>query len=72
MDRKARDVFAAAIGWRKSADGEFPFIARWKEEELAIRLNDFPAEPLYTLIVDGKAAADFDDWPAHWRRPSPA
>ncbi len=72
MDRKALDIFATAIGWRKSADGEFPFIARCGAGELASRLNDFPAEPLYTLIVDGKAATDFDDWPAHWSKPSPA
>jgi hypothetical protein len=33
-----------------------------------IRLNDFPAQPLYTLLIDGEAALDFDDWPVAWQR----
>lgn len=35
--------------------------ARWQ-----VRLNDFPAEPLYTLLIDGAEKLHFDDWPAFW------
>jgi hypothetical protein len=30
-------------------------------------MNDFPAEPLYTLLVND-AEFDFDNWPAAWVR----
>lgn len=34
-----------------------------------IRMNDFPAEPLYTLIVDGNEIIHFNDWPENWSKP---
>ncbi len=38
-------------------------------EEWLIRMNDFPDEPLYTLVVDGRDVIHFNDWPSEWRRP---
>jgi hypothetical protein len=32
-------------------------------------VNDFPAEPLYTLIVDGVDRDDLEDWPSAWTNP---
>lgn len=37
---------------------------RWR-----IRIGDFPAEPMYTLVVDGEDALAFDEWPPTWQRP---
>jgi hypothetical protein len=37
--------------------------------EWRIRLGDFPAEPLYTLAIDGTPIESFDTWPAAWTRP---
>ena len=34
-----------------------------------IRLNDFPDEPAYTLLIDGADILHFDDWPSFWIRP---
>lgn len=39
--------------------------ATWK-----IRLNDFPDEPLYTLILGDQEVIHFDDWPSFWTRPA--
>jgi hypothetical protein len=39
------------------------------EQTWLIRLGDFPAEPLYTLLVDGAEIESFDAWPAAWTRP---
>ena len=30
---------------------------------LALQINDFPDEHLFTLYIDGQAVLDFDDWP---------
>ncbi|MEU7874056.1 hypothetical protein [Dactylosporangium sp. NPDC049140] len=57
------------IAWEHSGDGEFPYHAEVDGRTLTVRVNDFPAEPVYTLIVDGAELADLDDWPRSWRRP---
>jgi len=33
-----------------------------------LRINDFPEEQLYTLIIDNEIILDFDDWPKNWER----
>jgi hypothetical protein len=35
-----------------------------------LRVNDFPAEPLYSIMVDGTVLADLEDWPSAWQRPA--
>ncbi|MET7425669.1 hypothetical protein [Dactylosporangium sp. NPDC005555] len=63
------DLIATPIRWEHSGDGEFPYHAEVDGRALTVRVNDFPAEPLYTLIVDGSEMVDLDDWPTVWRRP---
>jgi hypothetical protein len=58
------------IVWRGGYDAEFPYEANVDGCRLVIRINDFPAEPLYTLFVDGVAATDLEDWPKTWVRPA--
>jgi hypothetical protein len=48
------------VVYKASVDG-----ARW-----AIRMNDFPAEPLYTLLINETPIMDFEDWPSFWTRPA--
>jgi len=58
------------ILWKSNADDAIhPYIAEFHGHECRIRLNDFPDEHLYTLIVDGKEIEGFDDWPEKWSRP---
>ncbi len=63
---KSQNWLKEEIVWEKSSDPEYPFIADFNGEKCAIRLNDFPAEKLYTLMVNEKEIADFDDWPEQW------
>ena len=66
---KATGFQETEITWHATGDGEFPYRVRHEGRELTIRVNDFPAEPHYTLIVDGSEATDLDDWPPAWKRP---
>lgn len=64
----ARHV-AREIRWERSGDGEFPYRKRIDERLYVIRVNDFPAEPLYTLLIDDVEVTDLDDWPPAWEKP---
>lgn len=57
------------VAWEHTGDGEFPYRAAVGGAKLVVRVNDFPAEPLYSLLVNGRAAADLEDWPERWGRP---
>jgi hypothetical protein len=57
------------IAWAHTGDGIFPYRATVDGVELLLRVNDFPAEPLYSLLVNGQVTEDLEDWPARWVRP---
>ena len=57
------------IRWQATGDGEWPYRATVGGRDLVVRVNDFPAEPLYTLFVDEVDITDLEDWPAPWTRP---
>lgn len=54
--------------WHKTDKAEFPYITEINGEIWKIRLNDFPEQALYTLIVQEMEIGDFDDWPSQWQR----
>ena len=60
---------ATPIQWQHTGDGEFPYTAEYGGRTLVIRVNDFPDEPLYTLLIDGNEIEDLEDWPEAWVRP---
>jgi hypothetical protein len=60
---------STAIAWKRSGDGEFPYRAVIDGNTLVIRVNDFPAEPLYTLLINDEEVEDLEDWPSAWLRP---
>ena len=57
------------VEWRRTASAEQPYEADIDGRRWTVRVNDFPAEPLYTLLIEGVAAGDLDEWPAPWVRP---
>ncbi len=59
------------IAWEAGRDGEFPYQAVIEGRCWEIRVNDFPAEPLYTLMIDDREALKLEDWPTIWKRPQP-
>jgi len=60
------------VAWQTAAknDEHIVFIAEVESSQWGIRMNDFPDEPLYTLIVGGEERLHFDDWPKFWERPA--
>ena len=57
------------VTWIATGDAERPYAARVAGLEWLIHLGDFPAEPLYTLLVNGADVESFDTWPEAWTRP---
>jgi hypothetical protein len=52
------------VAWRAAGESSPEvFVAAVDGERWTIRLNDFPEEPLYTLLIDGLVILHFDDWP---------
>ena len=61
----ASDLATRPIAWRSTGDAVRPYVAAG---DLSIRVNDFPAERLYTLLENGVERLSFDQWPAWWQR----
>jgi hypothetical protein len=59
-----------SIYWTATGDPLLPFGATEGETRLRIRVNDFPDEPLYSLLVNDQELGRFSNWPAKWRKPS--
>lgn len=66
---KIREYFARAIKWSRTSDAEHPWCTTLEGKKARVRVNDFPAHSLYTLLIDG-SEADFDDWPTAWKKSS--
>jgi hypothetical protein len=58
-----------AVAWIATGDAEWPYAAKVAGQNWLIRIGDFPAEPFYTLTIDGEAVVSFDTWPEAWTRP---
>jgi hypothetical protein len=67
----AEDLTDIAITWKHTGDAEFPYTAEVRGQTYTIRINDFPAEPLYTLLSEGAELTDLEDWPPAWSMPAP-
>lgn len=56
------------VAWNATGDPLFPYEAYVAGTRCLIRLNDFPAETLFTLMVDGEEIVSFNDWPRLWSK----
>jgi len=54
------------VAWTRTIDVDQPYSALVDGRAWTLRLGDFPAEPLYTLLVDGEVIGSFDTWPPSW------
>lgn len=61
-------VLGRPVEWRTTEDPRFPWAAEIDGQSHQVRLNDFPDEWMYSLLVKGIELGDFHDWPAAWTR----
>jgi hypothetical protein len=56
------------VAWHSASCGEphIEFEAVVSGCQWLVRINDFPDEPLYTLLIDRTDIIHFDDWPEFW------
>jgi len=56
------------LAWRETGDLDFPYAGSWGGVEARLRLNDFPAEPMFSVIARHQNVGNLEDWPACWTR----
>jgi hypothetical protein len=62
-------LLVTPIVFTATGDGERPYTAVDAGRAVTVHVNDFPAEPLYSVFADGARLGDLDDWPPAWTRP---
>ena len=58
----------AKVDWQKTPESPYLFEAVWNGREIRLRLNDFPDEPICTLLV-GAQETQLDEFPKGWTLP---
>jgi len=56
------------VDWGATKESPYIFQAVLQGKVVLLRLNDFPEEPLCTVIIDG-AETDLHDFPKTWTLP---
>lgn len=62
---KPYEILKSNLHWAKTNDPFYPYTVCSDDKHFKLRLNDYPDEPMYTLIVDDEI---IDDWPTSWSR----
>jgi hypothetical protein len=62
------DCLNTDVRWLKTNDPTELWSAQAGAETWTIRVNDFPEEHLYTLLVNDREIGSFDEWPRQWLR----
>ena len=58
----------ARVDWQPTKNSPYTFEALFCGKQVLLRLNDFPEEPLCTVIFDNHEQ-DLDDFPKSWTLP---
>jgi hypothetical protein len=60
---------AREVAWSASGDPLHPWAADVADARWRVRVNDFPDDLMYTLVIGETEIGSFHDWPETWRRP---
>jgi len=59
---------AQPLDWASTNNLNMPWTRVVDGDTWHVRLNDFPDEIMYSLLINGKLIGHFHDWPKIWRR----
>jgi len=59
---------AQQVAWRVTDDLQHPWAAEVAGQRWRVRLNDFPDEIMYSLLIGDDVIGEFHDWPETWVR----
>lgn len=62
------ELLSRELSWTATDDVDHPWTTDVAGETWRVRLNDFPDDIMYTLIIDDKVIGKFHDWPKCWHR----
>lgn len=68
MTASLQRLLESKIDWEPTQVSEFVFQCKFEDRVVLLRLNDFPAEPLCTVVIDD-TETDLIDFPTGWRLP---
>ena len=68
MNGQVEDFMKSKIDWVLTKSDPYMFQAFFEKKALKLRLNDFPDEPLCTIIVDN-VETDIHEFPDKWTLP---
>jgi len=64
------ETLARELAWRSTDDRIYPWATEVDGNAWRVRVNDFPDDLMYSLMIGNITAGDFHDWPGTWRRSS--
>jgi hypothetical protein len=68
MTNTIERILATSIDWQRTEEDPFIFRSSVDGRNIRLRLNDFPEEPLCTVILDN-VETDLHEFPKLWRLP---
>ena len=67
-ENSMKNILHERVDWEASAESPYTFEAMFEGRVVRLRLNDFPDEPLCTLIGEG-VETDLHEFPPLWTLP---
>lgn len=68
MNEFLNELIGMKIDWTETSESPYTFQAISNDKVIKLRLNDFPEEPLCTLLFADQQI-DLEDFPALWTLP---
>ena len=70
IDKAVQARLRQRVAWRPTGELFIPWNSHVDGQRWEVRINDFPEEYMYSLLIDGTVVGDFHDWPEAWDRGS--